>query len=121
MIQKTEVHLLACPFCGQEDNNDSIRLEDDSLNPHPMGGFWIECHSCGARGPEEKSQEDAIKSWDRKPAANWDVCAYCDGSGLRHIGEDEKSKQSNFHQRHCRAMAGFVCSCLKHREVSHEM
>ena len=25
------------------------------------------------------------------------------------------------HQRHCRAMAGFVCSCLKHREVSHEM
>ena len=101
-LQKTEVKLLDCPFCGQVDNNDSIRMEDDSLiqsrNPRAGGWFWIECHSCGARGPEERSQEKAISSWQREPVhfAGEDLapCPQCAGTGRWYKTEEQKQAEN---------------------------
>lgn len=94
MINITEVKLLDCPFCGQIDNGDSIRMEDDSLSRYPGNNFWIECHSCQARGPEEKSQEKAISAWQREPVhyAGEDLipCQKCSGTG-RWFKSNEKA------------------------------
>ena len=82
---KTEVKLLDCPFCGQVDNNDSIRLEDDSLSRFPNNRFWVECHSCWAKGPDESCQEDAIRAWQRFPVhyagEELTTCDKCAGTG----------------------------------------
>ena len=82
---KTEVKLLDCPFCGQIDNNDSIRLEDATMFVNPSELYWIECHSCSARGPQEKTQERAIEAWQRYPVhyagEELTTCDKCAGTG----------------------------------------
>lgn len=97
-LQKTEVKLLDCPFCGQADNCDSIRMEDDSLDHHPSGYFWIQCHSCGARGPEERSQEKSISSWQREPVhfAGEELaqCPQCAGTGRWFKTEEQKQAEN---------------------------
>lgn len=97
-LQKTEVELLDCPFCGQMDNCDSIRMEDDSLDRHPGGYFWIQCHSCGARGPEVKSQEAAINSWQRLPwhyaGEELAPCPQCAGTGRWYKTEEQKDAEN---------------------------
>lgn len=98
MIQKTEVTLLDCPFCGQVDNADSIRLEDDSLSSRPSNRFWIECHSCGARGPEVGSQEEAINGWQRLPfhyaGEELAPCPQCAGTGRWYKTEEQKQAEN---------------------------
>lgn len=101
-IKPTEVKLLDCPFCGQDDNNDSIRLEDDSLlGLHGRlvnGYFWIQCHSCGARGPETKSQEEAINAWQRLPfhyaGEELAPCPQCAGTGRWYKTEEQKQAEN---------------------------
>lgn len=47
--------LKPCPFCGEEDNLTMSSGE---------GMYWMECESCGARGPVEYARKTARKNWN---------------------------------------------------------
>ncbi|QCJ70466.1 hypothetical protein C9446_11760 [Providencia heimbachae] len=46
-----------CPFCGSEN----ITLESHSYRTW----FYIQCHSCGAKGPEVNDKQTAITAWNK--------------------------------------------------------
>ncbi|MGO2304348.1 MAG: Lar family restriction alleviation protein [Providencia sp.] len=46
-----------CPFCGSEN----ITLESHSYRTW----FYIQCHSCGEKGPEVNDKQTAITAWNK--------------------------------------------------------
>ena len=49
-----------CPFCGQKDQ---AHLRVDQQN----GRAWVQCVSCGARGPTAASPDQAEQRWSDRP------------------------------------------------------
>ena len=55
--------LKACPFCGGDDVDGSFGLGQRS-----DGSDYIVsgCNECGACGPDEETEEEAIKAWNTR-------------------------------------------------------
>ena len=52
-----------CPFCGY--------LFGVYINKHQHNGEWrhfVECEECTARGPEGKTEQDAVTAWNERAA-----------------------------------------------------
>lgn len=49
---------LSCPFCGWISS-------DVKSQQHYGENFWVQCCSCGARGPRERTKAEAINGWQR--------------------------------------------------------
>ena len=55
-----------CPFCGEVDNGNGT-LAIMETNPSGLMGnerWFIECHSCGGRGPDTSSLITAVDMWN---------------------------------------------------------
>ncbi len=50
--------LKPCPFCKEKKDIYPDRYRDGHWNVH--------CMVCGASGPNEQSEPEAIKAWDRR-------------------------------------------------------
>jgi len=50
----TKINPDKCPFCSGE----AIEFAHDQPN------VWVECHECGAQGPEEETLNMASKAWN---------------------------------------------------------
>lgn len=46
-----------CPFCGW-------RYSDLKRQQHHGENFWVQCCSCGARGPRSTDKDEAIQLWN---------------------------------------------------------
>jgi len=53
-------NLKPCPCCG---GNADIDYIDDG---NSMGDFWIECSECEMTSANDRSQEEAIKIWNKR-------------------------------------------------------
>lgn len=137
-----------CPFCGQVEGMEStsIHIDSDPLEQKSKRYWWVNCDSCGARGPEEQNEEMAILGWNRIPA-HWAgeklaPCDKCAGSGRWY--DENELKESNMtdttecrhdcnsdengrcpicgktrnHQKHCRASLGAVCCCVNNKTIT---
>jgi Lar family restriction alleviation protein len=49
----------SCPFCGSEH----IFVNDDG-----SAFRWCECEDCGACGPRDISEDDAVFRWNQRAA-----------------------------------------------------
>lgn len=64
-----------CPFCGQTDREGDPDTEIASIvlmesNESEIMGqehWYVECKSCGARGPESPTPALAVEGWKREP------------------------------------------------------
>jgi len=45
-----------CPFCGFDEGWTQSNYDENT--------FFIQCHVCGAKGPESKTREGAEKKWN---------------------------------------------------------
>jgi hypothetical protein len=50
-----------CPFCDHAGGE--VVLTGYSAYEHYPSEFQVQCTRCGARGPTEKSEQDAVHSW----------------------------------------------------------
>lgn len=52
---------LPCPFCGNESTRISERRDyfGDAL-------LCIRCNQCGAKGPEARTKNDAVRAWNTR-------------------------------------------------------
>lgn len=48
-----------CPFCGWHYSDRKQRM-----NGRGRQRWFVQCCSCGGRGPEADTREDADKGWD---------------------------------------------------------
>jgi Lar family restriction alleviation protein len=55
--------LRQCPFCNSED----AVIDWESYAYGKSGYFYVYCEGCLARGPEKKSQAEAIEDWNSAP------------------------------------------------------
>lgn len=46
-----------CPFCEKTDTRMDANQD----------GYWVKCMWCGARGPHERTEQEAKESWNRRP------------------------------------------------------
>lgn len=58
--------LKSCPFCGGVGNCNNVGLCDKDGNPL----WWVECIDCGINTAGHTTQNEAITSWNRRPAAH---------------------------------------------------
>lgn len=58
MKEIDDMPILPCPFCGGEDVGF-----DNTINPQSV---CVWCTSCGARGGEAGTNEDAVAQWNRR-------------------------------------------------------
>ena len=59
---QTKTQLAPCPFCqaGAGEWGVGLACLVDSFKQ----GIWVECRSCGARGPMDNEQEFAVAAWN---------------------------------------------------------
>jgi hypothetical protein len=69
-----------CPFCGtparvedgEHEANSKVMFEP---NPRVVNGetygYCVTCIMCGARGPESKTEEEAVSEWNHAKWIGW--------------------------------------------------
>lgn len=94
----TEIKLLDCPFCGQVDGMESTSIHIETDKVIDAEWFWIKCDSCGAQGPESRSDDGAIAGWNREPLhyAEEELapCPQCAGTGRWYKTEEQKQAET---------------------------
>jgi Lar family restriction alleviation protein len=54
-----------CPFCAHDKQSIYYR-ETDGFGWFSVKYYNVRCNSCGAEGPEERTEEEAWKAWDKR-------------------------------------------------------
>lgn len=55
--------LKPCPFCGTHETSEGDCVGVNNLNDLT---FWVSCSKCGADGPREETEAEAIAAWNRR-------------------------------------------------------
>ncbi len=56
-----EAKMKPCPFCSADERDLLINHETENDG---SVWYWVECGFCTSRGPEETTEERAIKEWN---------------------------------------------------------
>jgi Lar family restriction alleviation protein len=56
--------LKPCPFCGQEDENDFLRIADGPTKS--LQTYCVECQQCETKGPWSFRVIVAMKLWNKR-------------------------------------------------------
>jgi Lar family restriction alleviation protein len=56
---KTEIEVMPCPFCGNDDNL-SLNSDYDEHVPE----YFVKCCGCGTQGPEDFVERNAVEKWN---------------------------------------------------------
>jgi Lar family restriction alleviation protein len=63
---QAENELAKCPFCGNTRKEEfAIHITDMSIGDTAFNRINV-CCSCGARGPDGETKEEAIAAWNRR-------------------------------------------------------
>lgn len=75
-MERSEVELLPCPFCGDAEHleTDSASIEyldvdesgDEELEQMPTEAWFVTCGACGAQGPQGDTPEEAERAWNSR-------------------------------------------------------
>lgn len=70
--------LKSCPFCGGVAGVDKTNYYFEDTGEHAMSAFVVQCRSCGMKTAQYRTEDSAIKRWNRRAertchhARKWD-------------------------------------------------
>lgn len=64
MIQKTNVDLKPCPFCGNNGKEDTLEIQ--KTRRHRNFPYRVKCWSCGTKSDYCRTEEAAARAWNRR-------------------------------------------------------
>jgi Lar family restriction alleviation protein len=62
---QAENELKPCPFCGNTHEEEFTLHKEDRIIGAVMWTVYNVSCSCGARGPDSHSREEAVERWNR--------------------------------------------------------
>lgn len=58
--------LKSCPFCGGVAGVDKTNYYFEDTGEHAMSAFVVQCRSCGMKTAQYRTEDSAIKRWNRR-------------------------------------------------------
>ena len=58
--------LMPCPFCGGVAGVDKTNYYFEDTGEHAMSAFVVSCRSCGMKTAQYRTEDSAIKRWNRR-------------------------------------------------------
>jgi hypothetical protein len=52
-----------CPFCKEKE---ALGISEYFATAFKRNRFCVVCYTCGARGPEGKTEKEALKAWEKR-------------------------------------------------------